>query len=162
VLGRGAAVAAAVCCLGCYAYAPVNDMTPEPGRKFAFELNDGGRADLADNIGPSTDRVEGALLGLTDVDYLISVTSVIDDRGQVFRWSGETVHLARLYVRSVRERRFSTPRTAASIGGVALGVVAFAVTRSLGVLGGGGDNPPPPADNTEQSKRANLLPARWP
>jgi hypothetical protein len=161
VLSRGVAVAAAVWSLGCYTYAPVADVAPEPGRKFAFELNDGGRADLADNIGPSTTRVEGALLQLTDADYLVSVTGVIDDRGQVFRWSGESVHLPRMYVRNVRERRFSAPRTAASIGGVALGLVAFAVTRSLGVLGGGGDNQSPP-DNTEQSKRANLLPARWP
>lgn len=147
--GRAAALAVAWAWLaGCYTYVPLIAPAPDPDHVLAFELNDGGRAAVVDNIGPETARVEGALLRVTDTGYQVSVDQVITLRGRAHQWSGETVTLDRTSVREVRERRFSAPRTIAVAGSATLSFLAFVVSRGLGVLGGGEtDRRPPPDDD---------------
>ncbi len=146
--GRTAALAWAWLTLaGCYTYVPLIAPTPDPNHVLAFELNDGGRAAVAENIGPETARVEGTLLQLTDADYQVSVRQVITVRGRAYQWTGETVTLSRPYVREVRERRFSAPRTVAVAGSATLSFLAFVVSRGLGVFGGGDTSRLPPSDD---------------
>lgn len=148
VLGRAAALGLAWLSLaGCYTYAPLIAPAPDPKQVLAFDLNDVGRAAVADPVGPETARVEGTLLRLTDADYEVSVSQVITLRGRTYHWTGETVTLSRSYVREVRERRFSAPRTVAVAGSATLSFLAFVVSRGLGVLGGGESNRLPPSDD---------------
>ncbi|MGH7754576.1 MAG: hypothetical protein ACREN5_17355, partial [Gemmatimonadales bacterium] len=121
---------------GCYTYVPLIAPPPEPDRVLAFDLNDRGRAEVVDNVGPETARVEGTLLRNTDTDYVIRVARVITLRGRAYPWSGETVTLNRSYVSELREKRFSPPRTLVAAGGATVSLVAFIVTRGLGVFGG--------------------------
>jgi len=135
------AVVAAVCLAGCYTYAPPAANRPDPGRTFAFEITDVGRAALAAGVGSATDRVEGTLVNVTDTAYSVSVTRVIDLRGRVYPWGGETVSLRHEYVASLRERRLSAARTGIAAGIVTSSVVALVATRGFGVAGGaGGDD----------------------
>lgn len=131
--------ALALLCTGCYTYVPLIAPPPEPDRVLAFDLNDRGRAEVVENIGPETARVEGTLLRSTDTAYVIRVAQVITLRGRAYPWSGETVMLSRAWVRELRERRFSAPRTLVVAGGATMSLLAFVVTRGLGVLGGEDD-----------------------
>lgn len=151
------AVVAAVCLAGCYTYAPPAAALPDPGRTFAFELTDLGRAALAAGVGSATDRVEGLLVSLTDTAYSVSVTRVFDLRGRVYPWGGETVSLRHEYVAGLRERRLSAARTGIAAGIVSSSIVALIATRGFGVAGGaGGDDtgtgePEPPSSGSLMS-----------
>lgn len=134
------AAVAAACLAGCYTYIPLAATRPEPGQTFAFELTDQGRAALAAGVGSATDRVEGELVSVTDTAYSVSVARVVDLRGKVHPWGGETVSLRREYVGSVRERRLSRTRTGFTVGIVTSSIVALVATRGFGVAAGwGGD-----------------------
>lgn len=148
------ALCAAACLGACYTYTAPLEVRPEIGRTFAFEPTDEGRAALAAGIGAGTERIEGALLDLTDTTYGVQVARVVDVRGQVTRWSGEVVSLRRDYIGTVRERRNSPARTALAVGGVAAGVAALVSVATLDVFGNesGGQTgePPPPAEDSRR------------
>lgn len=131
---------AAACLAGCYTYVQPAAVRPDPGRIFAFELTDQGRAALAAGVGSATDRVEGRLVTVTDTAYSVSVARVIDLRGKIHPWGGETVSLRREYVASLRERQISAARTGVAVGIVTGSIVAFVATRGFGVAGGSGDD----------------------
>lgn|SRR5574341_248330 len=132
---------------GCYTYAPLIAPTPDPKQVLAFDLNDVGRAALVDHVGPETARVEGTLARLTDAEYEVNVRRVTTVRGRSYEWTGENVTLGRSYVREVKERRFSAPRTVVVAGSATLSFLAFVVSRGLGVLGGGDSDRLPPSDD---------------
>jgi hypothetical protein len=116
-----------------------------------FELNDRGRHELQNNIGPEVASIEGTLRSATDSQFVLSVIAVKGIYGSYSKWTGEQVTIRPEHVRYVRERRYSSGRTFALAGAVASGTLAFIVTR--GLLGGatppdpGGNPPPPPPDN---------------
>ena len=150
---RAAALAAALAAGGCHAYVPLSRVEPDPERTLAFEINDRGRAELAENVGPGTTRVEGTLVEQTDSEYVVSVSQVHADGGKVYKWNGERVRLPQSYVREVRERQSRPAQTALAVGGITAFVAFFVVTRGLGVLGGSGSDGPPvpgPGDGSEQ------------
>jgi hypothetical protein len=131
--------------MGCYAYT-YTPVTPVPGTRLSLALNDVGRANLVNNIGPEVASVEGELVSTADSLYLLRVNRTIGFRGQQSTWSGELVRVRYGYVGMVRERRFSAPRTLVAVGGLTAGVVAFLVTRNLlgGSSGGNTGQPGPP------------------
>jgi hypothetical protein len=151
IRGRGWAagvLCAAACLAACYTYSAPLEVSPEPGRTFAFEVTDLGRAALAAGMGSGTDRIEGVLVGLTDTAYSVSVARVVDIRGRVARWSGEDVSLRREFIDEVRQRRRSPARTAIAIGGISAAVAALATYVALDVVGNDpdrtpGEEPPP-------------------
>jgi hypothetical protein len=115
-----------------------------PGTRVALDLNDRGRAVLADSVGPGPVRVEGLVESLRDSTYLLRVSAVRYAGGATTRWSNETLGVPAGLVRTVRERRFSRGRTAFVSGVAAAAVLAFAITRDL--FGDGSptvDRPPP-------------------
>jgi hypothetical protein len=124
---------------GCYTYAPLRDPEPQLGQSLSFELEEPCPTGLADAVGPDTKRVEGTLVRQTETDFVVSVRRAINSRGQMYRWSGETVSLPQEYVRQVRTRRFSPTRTFAVAGGAVVSFVAFVITRSLTATGGVND-----------------------
>ncbi|MEJ7810295.1 MAG: hypothetical protein WKG32_07760 [Gemmatimonadaceae bacterium] len=138
--GQGAIVPLLAALLaGCHVYTPVST-TPQPGVRFAFDLNDRGRVGVADSLGPEVARVDGVLLRSTDSLYVVQVKAVQGIRGSSRHWSDETVSLRREYVRDISERRLSKQRTALVAGGAVLAVVAFIASRELLGFGGGGDD----------------------
>ena len=111
-------------------------------------MSDFGRLEASRQIGPRADRVEGALVGITDTGYLLAVSGVKPIDAEWVRWTGETVSVRRDHVALLYERRLSTVRTAVFIGGVAAALVATVVRFELFGIGNdpidtapGGGNP---------------------
>ncbi len=125
----------------CYAYVPLSD-SPLPGTQVAIDLTDRGRAEMATLVGAWPETVEGALTAQSDSAYMLSVTSVRNQRGGVSKWSGEALTVRKDLVARTRERHFSTTRTAMAAGLSVGAILFFALTR--GLFGGGSENSPPP------------------
>ena len=136
---------APVALMGCYTYT-YTPVTPAPGTRLQLALNDQGRANLVDHVGPEVASVEGELVSTADSQYVLKVDRTISINGLQSRWSGESVTVRYGYVGMVRERRFSSQRTAVTAAAVTVSVVAFVATRSLlgGSSGGNTGQPPPP------------------
>jgi len=133
---------------GCYTYT-YSPVTPAPGTRLSLALNDAGRANLTNNIGPEVASVQGELVSSADSQYLLRVDRTVDFRGQENRWNSEAVTVRFGYVGMVLERRFSPQRTFVAAAGLTAGVLAFVATRSLagGSSGGNNGQPPPPSSN---------------
>jgi hypothetical protein len=131
---------------GCYTYGYAPE-SPVPGTSLAVDLNDAGRAQLENNVGPEVATVEGTLASVTDSAMTLQVARTRTLRGSVQPWAGESVTLRTGQYRLVRERRFSTPRTVVLVGSLTAGFVSFAASRGLLGLGAGGgtggETPPP-------------------
>lgn len=117
---------------GCYSFVPLSTAaSPEPGQQIQIELNDAGRVGMVNALGPEVAKVEGALESASDSQVVIKVAQVWGEYGGASRWEGEQVAFKQEYIRTVRERRFSTTRTAILAASVGAGVVAFIATRNL-------------------------------
>lgn len=119
----------------CYNSTALGTTTPAPGTPVALELSDQGRVGVGVELGPSLDRIEGTVVGVTDSTYLLRVARVTDVRGVPAAWGGETVAVSRAWVGRAYERRFSRSRTYLVAGAVTAALVAFIATRGFG-LGG--------------------------
>jgi len=139
---RGLLVGAAPLLGACYVYQPVLTPEPQPGARFAFDLNDQGREALVASVGPAAARVEGALVSDVGGEYVIRVSDVLGLQGTRTRWRGEAVSFRQEYVKRVRERRLSRGRTVFTVAAVLGAVVALVASTDLIGFGGGGDNRP--------------------
>lgn len=147
--------AATIALGGCYVYRPV--VAPlEPGRRIALELTDRGRVGVADSLGPELTHVEGELVAHTDSLYVLQVSNVRDIRGARTRWRGESVSVRQEFVKGVTVRQLSKQRTAMFVGGTAIALVTFVVTRDLFGLGSGDD------DGGGNGEPSDASVARWP
>jgi len=150
VVGRWcAAVVVLPLLAGCYNLVPLASLQPAPGTKVSVLLNDEGRTNTAQQIGPYTMRIDGKLVQASESNYVVAVTDVVDIRGAHSKWTGETVPLPRRYVMMTYERRFSTPKTLALLGVVTAGFVALVTSFNLFGFGGSGGGGTPP-DSTAQ------------
>ena len=136
---------------GCYTLVPVAMMepAPAPGTKLSVLLNDEGRMQTAQQVGPYTMRIDGELVQATESNYVLAVTHVVDIRGAHSKWTGETVPLPKRYVMTTYERRFSTPKTVLLLGTLTAGFVGLVASFNLFGFGGSssdGGTPPDPVD----------------
>jgi hypothetical protein len=131
---------------GCYTMVPIATMQPAPGTKVTVLLNDEGRMQTAQQVGPYTMRIDGQLVQATESNYVLAVTDVVDIRGAHSKWTGETVPLPRSYVMTTYERKFSTPKTVIMVSALTAGFVALVASFNLFGFGGssseGGGKPP--------------------
>jgi hypothetical protein len=131
---------------GCYSMIPLATMQPAPGTKVTVLLNDEGRMNTAQQVGPYTMRIDGQLVQATESNYVLAVTDVVDIRGAHSKWTGETVPLPRSYVMTTYERKFSTPKTVIMVSALTAGFVALVASFNLFGFGGssseGGGKPP--------------------
>ena len=145
-----AAIVALPLLAGCYTLVPVASLQqPAPGTKLSVLLNDEGRMQTAQQVGPYVMRIDGELVQASESNYVLAVTEVVDIRGAHSKWTGETVPLPKSYVMTTYERRFSTPKTVVLLGAVTAGFVALAASFNLfgfGNSSGDGGQPPPPND----------------
>lgn len=134
-LARGCLALAPAVLPACYHYVPLQS-DPAPGIGVEVELNDLGRVEMQSAVGPEAGSIQGVIESRSDTGFVVSVTQVTGEYGGITKWGGERVAVRPEYVRSMRERQFSTTRTV--IASVAAGgaVVAFALTRSLLGIGG--------------------------
>jgi len=139
---RRCLVLASVSFAGCYTYR----YAPEhltPGTQVAIDLNDAGRVQMGNNVGPEVARIEGALAAVSDSEMTLRVERTIDLRGQIQHWAGEQVLVHAGWYRLVLEKKFSRPRTVALVGSLTAGFVAFMASRGLIGFGNGGDTGKP-------------------
>lgn len=131
---------------GCYTLVPVASLQqPAPGTKVQVLLNDEGRMNTAQQVGPYTMRIDGEVVQASESNYVLAVTDVVDIRGAHSKWTGETVPLPRSYVMTTYEKRFSTPKTVLLLGTVTAGFVALVASFNLfgfGNSGSSGGGPP--------------------
>lgn len=132
---------------GCYQLVPL-ESAPRPGIDVVLELNDRGRAELADSIGPAADRIEGRLRSASDGVYQMDVRAVryLKEPEQV--WSGERLRVPMPYVAKGSERRLDK-RKSWLLGVASAAALTLAIT-SVKLIGGGGGEPsdgegPPPS-----------------
>lgn len=131
---------------GCYTFVPSTASLLAPGKPVEFELNDLGRLNLADKIGPEVSRVTGILAQQTGTDYTLRVTQLTYLNGKSSNWIGEVVTVRQDFVKTVFERKFSSGKTTAAVLAGA-GLVGGALVASLNASGDktpGGDTKPPP------------------
>ena len=121
--------------VGCYTYRPLATPVPEAGASVDVELNDLGMRDLAGEVGPNIDHVQGRVVRADSSDLELSVTGVQNIRGEPTEWNGERLRLPMRYVQGVEERRLSGAGTGLLGGAVAAGLVA--AYRLLGGPGSG-------------------------
>ncbi len=120
---------------GCYTYAVTGADKPAPGTAVAVILNDRGRAELDEQLGPEVWQVEGTVVSTDDSSLSLSMARTSTLEHQDMRWAGETVRLRSDYCRTVMVRQFSVSRTAIAAGTATAGVIALLTTTAL--LGGG-------------------------
>ncbi len=125
----------------CYHYVPV-ESAPSPGVGVEVELNDVGRVGMESAVGPEAGSIQGVLESRTDTNLVVRVTQVLGEYGGVTRWEGERVTIRPDYVRTMRERRFSTTRTVVVATAAGAGFLAFALTRDLLGFGGAPSSTP--------------------
>jgi hypothetical protein len=126
------------------------DDAARPAPALSVLLNDEGRMQTAQQVGPSAVRIDGELVQATESNYVLAVRDVVDIRGTHSKWTGETVPLPRSYVMTTYERRFSTPKTVLLLGTVAAGFMALVASFNLfGFGGSSGDGGQPPDPNDQ-------------
>ena len=130
--------------LGCYSLQPTVGVTPGPGVRVAFDINDAGRVALGGAMGPEIAQIEGRVLQQSGDDYLLAVSNVHLLRGGVQVWKGEQVRINTSHISSSYVRRFSKTRTVILGTVVGGGFVAFMASR--GLIGGGDPSDRPPTN----------------
>lgn len=135
---------------GCYAYAPSQASSLQPGKDVALAINDVGRVNLTSTVGAEVAQLAGILERQSDSDYSLRVSEVTFLSGRTAVWSGEPVTVRREYVKDVFEKKISPRRTlAAAVAGA--GVVGGAIVAHTLISGGngnGGDGKPEPPPGT--------------
>jgi hypothetical protein len=133
-----AVVLSASAASGCYVYEPSTATLLSPGKSIALDLNDLGRLNLANLIGPEVKRIAGVLVSQTNNDYVIHVSQLVYFNGRTSEWSGEAVNVRGDYVSGVFEEKLSASRTALAVAGGVAGVGALVAARNL--VANGTDN----------------------
>jgi hypothetical protein len=133
---RAAIVLASCALAGCYNYAPLATLDPQPGTSLAVTLSDAGSEALVRYLGPEAFVVRGRYVGTDERGLLLSVTAVERRRGWVEPWSGETVALPDDVIASKEVRRLAKGRSLLLAGAGVFGVVAVG---SIALTGGGTD-----------------------
>lgn len=136
---------------GCYTLQPARGVTPEPGAKIAFDINDAGRVALGGTMGPEIWQIEGQLVEKDATQYIVAVSMVHLARGGEQVWTGERVPIKTEYVSSVYQRKFSATKTALLAGA---GVALVATVAGKALIGSVGRDPPGlPIDSSASVRR---------
>ena len=140
---------AATALAGCYEYVPVSTVPTGKPQVVEVLLNERGRADLVNRLGPDVLSFVGALEGKRDSTLSIRVQEVTYISRSTVQWSGEPMNVTDGQVRDVRARRVARGKTVLAIASSIGVAVVFVLTRTL--TGGGtpleGGSPPPSQPN---------------
>lgn len=133
---------------GCYEYVPMSSRAAADAQRIDVLLNDRGRSELVNRLGPDVLSLEGTLVSRTDSALTVRVLEVTYVNRSVNQWSGEELVIGDSQVRDVRAKRLSKLRTGIATGLAAGAGLIFILTRSINVGGGGEQtqNPTPPTN----------------
>jgi len=126
---------------GCYAYTPLAADRPVPAMVVEATLNDRGRAAMENNIGSGTLTVLGDVETISDSTFVLRMRRTVTLDQTSVPWAGEAVTFRTDYVRSFRQRSFSSGRTVLLVGTATVGAVAFVSAGLNGFLLGSGGSP---------------------
>jgi len=116
-------------------------MTPRPGSQTVeLLLNERGRADFVNTLGPDAISLEGTLVDRKDSVITVNVQSVRYISQSTTKWAGERLVVTSGQLRDIRNKRFSVGKTGIAVATSVGALLVFIVSRSLG---GGGDSSPP-------------------
>jgi hypothetical protein len=136
VIVRASALITLTCLTAaCYDYVPLATLTPEPRSHVAVTLSEPGSRGLASKLGPDVSVVRGRYLRADEQGLLISVSSVVTQRGRELDWAGESVVLPTDAITSIQLRQLAKSRSALLVGVGVSSVVAAAA--GFGLVGGG-------------------------
>jgi hypothetical protein len=121
---------------GCFRYVPVS--TVEPGSLITLQINDRGRVELEEEVGPGVLSITGQVREVSDERYVMATHSIeFADIAVPVRIERERVVIERAHVAQVRERQLARTRTI--ITGVIV-VIALVATSLITISGFGGDD----------------------
>ena len=121
-------------------------MTPAPGKQTVeLLLNERGRADFVERLGPDAISLEGTLVERRDTTISVDVQSVSYVRQAATKWSGERLVITSGQIRDIRGKRLSIGKTTFAVGSAVAALIAVMVTRSLR---GSGDGSTPGSGGT--------------
>jgi hypothetical protein len=128
---------------GCFAYAPMNGVSPRPGARVRVELREPQVVRLGELTANDVVTLIGEVVTEDSSQIVLSALSATTRSGFEHAANGETVRVARGNAVAVSANRVSVLRTAGLAGLVALGGAAFvsgvrAGRASNGGGGGGG------------------------
>lgn len=118
----------------CYTTVPLAP-APAPGTEVLLDLNDRGRVELGDRIGPGAATIQATLDERTDSLVRVRVGAVRYLNGQTNEWSGESMTIPTRLVSQSWQRSFSRAR-AYSLGAAVAGALVL-LFRNTSLFGGG-------------------------
>lgn len=117
----------------CYSTVPLQP-APAPGTVVLLDLNDRGRAELGDRIGPGATTIEATLDARTDTAMTVRVSAVHYLNGQTNAWTGEPMTIPERLVGQSWQRNFSRGR--AAVLGTAVAGALILLIKNTSFLGG--------------------------
>jgi hypothetical protein len=121
---------------GCFTAKPVVGEPLPAGTEVLVKVTDAGRVNLAAQLGPSVDVIEGRLISRDASAITLAASSVSLLQGGHQVWSGERISIEADQVALLSKKQFSKGRTAVVTAAV-LGVVIVVAKGSLsGMLQG--------------------------
>jgi hypothetical protein len=125
----------------CYAYRPLEELTPAPGREVRATLATPTTLRIGELTLHDVDRVDGLVYAASGDSLLVSGFWVYTQVGSRYAANGGVFPFARPALRSLEVRRFSVGRTGvAALVTAVLGAALFSVVDR--VVGGSGPTPP--------------------
>lgn len=125
---------------GCFAYAPMNGVSPQPGTRVRVDLREPQQVRLGELTANDVVSVIGEVVSEDSSQIVLSVLSASTRSGFEHAANGETVRVARGNVQALARNRVSVLRTAALAGMVAVGGAAFVSGVRAGRASNGGSN----------------------
>jgi hypothetical protein len=132
----GLSAAALMLQVGCYSYLPLQTSVPAAGKRIAVVLNDRGRVQVGDRLGPSVDKVDGLLVEGDANSVTLEVYRTLDVRGAAATWTGERVRVPRDGITGYQERQFNRRRTILVTAAVVGAIAASLLLVNFDLFGG--------------------------
>ena len=131
---------------GCYRLTPVNGGVPDAGAEVRLDLTDAGSVQLASQVGPRIDALEGRAIEVSDSVLVLEMTGAVKRNGVTAPWSGERVRVRLQTVDQVRARQLDRKATWLVSGAGVVGI--FLVSRAIDAGQGEKSIPARGGDNT--------------
>lgn len=137
-----------VAATGCHEYVPVSTYPTAKPQTVEVLLNERGRADFVNRLGPDALSFVGTLVSRKDTMSTVRVQEVTYINRSTIQWSGEQMEVTDGQIRDVRARRISRGKTFMALAAGGGGILLFILTRTItggGNVGtpGGGPSPNP-------------------